>query len=342
MGFFKKLGKTIGNAAKSTFTMYKDIHSAGLGMFGIETNHARRQRRKEQDRLTQKQIEGEKELFDYTLAGQEQAKENWAQKYETPQAKKNLLMNAGLNPALMYGTAGEGGVSNAGLGGQTGNVSRGEDTRAEYMNIQAQKFQMGIQAMLAKNQIKVGNSQADKNIADAKLAESKTQTETDSRTILIENMRQAGMSNWYQNLEKAFTHSNTLQDILNHGKDGNWEMDVVKNWTYNVQGGIGKESLFSLDVTNQLLRTIEEVSETSSQTAKNLAEKILADEKTQWLFYEAYTGRMNAETAAKRMSLETGEEWNERQIIEVISEISGTILKALMGGKAKIPMKNKK
>lgn len=308
--------------------MYKSAFSNMAGMIGIETSHARKKRHKEQDRLTQQQLEAEKEMFDYTLGRQEEAKENWAQKYETPEAKVKLLRQAGLNPALMYGTAGEGGVSNAGLGGQTGGISRGEDTTAEYMNVKAQKFNMAIQAMLAKNQIKVGNSQADKNEADAKLAESKTQTETDSRTILIENMRQAGMTNWYQNLEKAFTHSNTLQDILNHGKDGNWEMDVVKNWTYDVQGGIGKESLFSLDVTNQLLKTIEEVSETSSQTTKNLAEKILAHEKTQWLFYEAYTGRMNAETAAKRMSLETGEEWNERQIIEVISEISGTILKA--------------
>lgn len=331
MGFFSKAIKGIGR-------MYKSAFSNTVGVLGIETSHARKKRHKEQDRLTQQQLEAEKEMFDYTLGRQEEAKENWAQKYETPEAKVKLLRQAGLNPALMYGTAGEGGVSNAGLGGQTGGISRGEDTTAEYMNVKAQKFNMAIQAMLAKNQIKVGNSQADKNMADAKLAESKTQTETDSRTILIENMRQAGMTNWYQNLEKAFTHSNTLQDILNHGKDGNWEMDVVKNWTYDVQGGIGKESLFSLDVTNQLLKTIEEVSETSSQTTKNLAEKILADEKTQWLFYEAYTGRMNAETAAKRMSLETGEEWNERQIIEVISQISGTILKALMGGGAKIPM----
>ena len=66
MGFISKALKGIGR-------MYTSAFSNMAGMIGIETSHARKKRHKEQDRLTRQQIESEKELFDYTLAGQEQA-----------------------------------------------------------------------------------------------------------------------------------------------------------------------------------------------------------------------------------------------------------------------------
>lgn len=96
------------------------MQAAGQGMGAILglalQNTADRRQLRQQSRLQQLQIQGDKELTDYNAAKQLQM---W--KATSYPAQMAMLKQAGLNPALIYGSSGPGGMTNL----ATGNVASG-------------------------------------------------------------------------------------------------------------------------------------------------------------------------------------------------------------------------
>ena len=228
----------------------------------------------------------------------------------------------------MYGTAGEGGVSNAGLGGQTGSVGRGEDTAMEYMNIKAQKFNMAMQALLTKNQIKVGNSEANRNNAAAEKDIAQTLTENNSRDYIIEGIKQNGIEKWLQNNEKEFLQWYGVLDTEEAENQGS----INYNEVFNKHNKIEYNSLWTQNAVQGLLNIIADNDVKYSEEEVNRANAILADERAQGVMYDLLTGRINAITASKQMSYNTGETWNAKQVMEMGTLLIGTAL----GGISKV------
>lgn len=130
------------------------VASAGLGL-ALEGHNDRRQIR-QQEKLQALQIAGQKEMGKYNQA---LALEMWDKtNYE---AQRKHMEAAGLNPGLMYGSAGQGGSTQT----PTGNVSGG--------NAEGQKgeigmgLQLGLQTAMQEAQIKLTEAQTNKTNVEA-------------------------------------------------------------------------------------------------------------------------------------------------------------------------------
>ena len=111
--------------------------------------------------------------------------------------QRRQMEEAGLNPALMYGQAGAGGSTMA-IGAGNASGSQASDEMAQKQAaIQMQG--MGLQGAMIASQIEVNKAQANKLNADAGLSGAQTKTEEEKRGILIENMKQEGVAQWYSN-----------------------------------------------------------------------------------------------------------------------------------------------
>lgn len=109
-----------------------------------------------QEEAQNRQAELNREQAKYS---QELAKEYW--NYTNWENQVTHLKNAGLNPALMYGGGGSGGQTG---GGKAEGVSQPEQKQMQVMqNAQA----MGLQLANLESQIKVNESIAEKNKAEA-------------------------------------------------------------------------------------------------------------------------------------------------------------------------------
>ena len=125
----------------------------------------------DQKKLMEKQHGYELENMDYQaklneeMAQRNQERQNeyfgMTAEYNSAKNQKQRLEEAGLNPALMYGTAGQGGQSSA---GQTGPVGLSD---SKGTAIQQQQMAMGLQLAQIASQIKVNDSVAEKNKAEA-------------------------------------------------------------------------------------------------------------------------------------------------------------------------------
>ena len=143
---------------------------AGMGLL-LEGHNDRRQLRQQQE-LQNMQMKGQKEMTDYNLAKQ---MELWnATNYKAQMAQ---MAKAGLNPALMYGTGGPGGTTQAaqGQGPTGGNAPTGG---MEVMNMMMQKAQIQLlEAQTQKTKAETTNiPKTGQNIdADTALKEVNTQ-----------------------------------------------------------------------------------------------------------------------------------------------------------------------
>lgn len=157
--------------------------AVGAGMGVLLAGWADKRQLKQQRKLQNLQIEGNKEMMDYQQAG---TYDMWQKTGPTGQMEQ--LKKAGLNPALMYGMGGgTGGQSvqpNASVSG--GNAPQGGGEIESMMGMQLQK--RAIEA-----QIKVAESQAAKNTVEAQktagVDTQKTVVETESLTQGIENAK---------------------------------------------------------------------------------------------------------------------------------------------------------
>ena len=155
------------------------------------------------------QEESNKRLFAWTSDYGENQRHEWANLYETPEAIKKNLIKAGMNPALMYGGSGSGGISGTGVGqGQAAQGRGTASTASDLQNAETNRMGMALQFGLMQAQIKQLESQANVNNSNAKKADAEAKTTESSRTILIENLRQAGISQWWENPQtQPITHT---------------------------------------------------------------------------------------------------------------------------------------
>lgn len=174
------------------------------GLFGPSQQERDERQLRQQAKLQELQIAGQKEMG---MFNQAQALDMFNKTgYE---AQKKQMEAAGLNPALMYGTAGGGGTTQ---GGQAGSVAgamadgAAASKQADTAN-QSNMAQMGL--MLA--QMKVMESQADKNNAEA------------------ENLRGADRENTVANTNLA--NSNTILNKIRaeiQGKSIEEQLEIIR------------------------------------------------------------------------------------------------------------------
>lgn len=213
MSFIKNLGEQAASAGIG----------AGMGILLGEYNDHRQLR--QQQKLQELQIEGQKRMTDYTYAKQLQM---WHDtNYE---AQMEHIKNAGLNPGLLYGMGGGGGTT---TGSGSGSVA-GANAPTGGREIQ-DLTGMGMQMQMMQAQKELLQSQTEKNEAEAakikgvdtqegvqRMEESKTRIDA-----LLQGIDNAKQQNTIQKLEI------TLKNMENYEKQASQEdrLDYIEYQT---------------------------------------------------------------------------------------------------------------
>lgn len=210
--------------------------TTGLGLL-MEGHNDRRQQRQQQA-LTDIQVNANKELSDYNY---NQQLRMWnATNYS---AQMEQLKKAGLNPGLVYGMGG-GGSATVGGGAQSASGGQAAAQSGEMLSL----GKIGIEAGLAKAQMKVLESQANLNNVEAnkkqgidtQLAQTTienliaTTTNTEAKTALtkvqtaIEEIKQNTEADIYDKGYNVTQRASELEKI-------NQEIIQIENsnWTFN-------------------------------------------------------------------------------------------------------------
>lgn len=185
---------------------------------------------KQQQRLQNLQIQGQEQLTDYN---RNSAMAMWRDTNAPAQVKQYEA--AGLNPGLMYGGGGAGGTT-ASI--SPGNVSGGQAPSGGHEAIEG--AQMGLGLQLQQAQIKVLNTQAEKNLADATKTKTVDTEQTKATTELTQqqydNARQAfdstkldiTMKN-IQNFEQQASQQDRLTTITSNAKEAVNQSEIIAN-----------------------------------------------------------------------------------------------------------------
>lgn len=298
----KNIGGGIGGAVNGVVGM-------GLGwldeaMFGQKR---RDQQIEQQKRLNDLQIAGQKEIGEFNQGLQKDMFN-----YTSPKNMVKRYEDAGMNPALMYGTSGAGGstTGSASAGSVTGGQASDEMSRKQA---QIQQEGMALQMQKVASEIEVNKSVANANNAGAKKSEAEAKTTNDSRELLIENLRQQGISQWQENairefLNKAPAYEN--EDTQGYGDS------ISENQTYDSIFEINREG-----ISNKQL--ISAVVKTDADTGNAIAQELEHNTRAKTLMGDLLNGIANADSSriiAKAIELkamyETGGVVNWKSILE--------------------------
>lgn len=281
----------------------------GMGMNWIDEALFGKKRRKQQieqqQKLTDIQIDANKQLADYGMGISKEMFEHTGYA-----AQRRQMEEAGLNPALMYGQAGAGGSTMAiGAGNASGSQASDEmDQKQAATQMQG----MGLQSAMLASQIKVNEAQANKLNAEAELSTAQTKTENEKRTILVENMKQEGVSQWYANLENEMKRNPPLKEN---------EVMMFRNESYDVYTGFRKTSYWNQELTNGLLKSAAEINNIDMST-------LLVDKKVEGYWQElanatkeADAAEMQAAAAKLSAQFNAGELQNAKFWIQMSTEV---------------------
>lgn len=204
--------------------------------------NASRQWKKEKE-AAQIQLQNQKDLNKFN---QELQYSMWEKTNYPEQVRQ--LQKAGLSPALLYGQSGGGGTTTGSTGG---NASAPQTAPRQTAPI-AMAMQTGMQMELLKAQKE--NIEADTKNKEAQTINTGAQTKTteDSRTTLIENMRQTGIAQWLKNELEQYKRNNPTD---------NNEVNIFRNAVYNTSTGFGENSNQVKQLSADLLKTIAEKDE---------------------------------------------------------------------------------
>lgn len=284
------------------------IVGTGMGLLLGKHNDARQI--EQQEKLQAMQIAGNKEMIDYS---KEKDYEMWLK--TNYGAQKEQMKAAGINPALMYGMGGGGGVTTGGgAGGVTGGSAPVGGREIQDM------LGMGIQMKIQEAQIDVMKSQAEKNRADAK-ATSGVQTELGYAQI---NNLVAGLEN-----TKAGTAMTKVQTAIQ-------ELQLAYNKeTFDLSKRMLDTQLQKIAVELDILQNDKEVSDETvemrvKQTEENLYQTVIENALKKWQIKateagvkqtEAQTGLIKAQTDATKEGTKLTKE-QVKQIMELTKYIS--------------------
>lgn len=186
MGFGVELGKSIAKTGANMLT--GGIVNGIMGLFGGSKKAEQRQYQHEKEMMalqnkynTQaaaQSMEYAKTMNQINFKQQNQMFDKQA-KWNSAEQQKQRLIEAGLNPGLMYGIGGEGG-SSVSSGGGTGPGVQGVG------NPGTQAVMMGLQAKSIESQIALNNAQASKINAETENTEADTEkTKADTKVSIV-------------------------------------------------------------------------------------------------------------------------------------------------------------
>lgn len=202
---------------------------------------------------------------------QQRNKDLWD--YTNYENQKQHIKNAGLNPALMYGMGGGGGVSANGAQGQ--GITQPTDRSVE-MGLKQQE--LGLQLASIASQVDLNKSQAEKNKVEAdKIAG----VDTDMQKATIDNLiAQTSNEKVKKGLILGQIRVADAEEELKRNM-ADWTKDKADETRWNIkslQKGIDKlaEEINGMKLDNELKeRTIDNKVKESSLTLQNLMSEIL-------------------------------------------------------------------
>ena len=317
------MGQKLADTAMSAVTggiggAVNGVVGMGLGwldeaMFGQKR---RDQQLEQQEKLNKLQIKGEKELGEFNLGLQKDMFD-----YTSPKNMVKRYQDAGLNEALMYGTSGAGGTTtgSASAGSVTGGQASDEISRKQA---QIQQEGMALQMQKVASEIKVNESVAKANNAEANNKDAKTKTENDSREILVENLKQQGISQWQENAIREFLNrapAYESEETQGYGDAMN------ENQTYDSIFEINREGISNKQLISAVLKT-------DADTGNAIAQELEHNTRAKTLIGDLLNGIANADSSriiAKAIELkamyETGGIVNWKSILETTFTGIGSI-----------------
>ncbi|NMA66395.1 MAG: hypothetical protein GX957_09180 [Clostridiaceae bacterium] len=145
---------------KSNLGMVSNIAGPAMGLVGglldtfdIGGNRRRRKQIEQQQKLTEMQIAANKELADYGMGISKEMFEHTGYA-----AQRRQMEEAGLNPALMYGQAGEGGSTMSAVAGSAGTGLASDEASQKMASIQARG--MALQLTKLQSEIDINKAKA--------------------------------------------------------------------------------------------------------------------------------------------------------------------------------------
>lgn len=296
------------------------IVNKAMGLFGPSQETRDKRQLDQQQKLSNIQEEANRRLMEDSY-GLQKDMYNHQYQMNTPEAMRKRYEEAGMNPALAYTQGGVGGVSGGSGGASVSGATAADSasqTSAEASKEQAmnQKIGMALQHRMQESQIKLNESQAIKNEADAKNVGAKTTTEEETRELLKENMKQAGIEKWFQNEATKWKLEET-------GNGQNNERGVTMNEKLGETLSIHAGSIYNQEMVKALVKT-------QAETGKLNADEALTTEKALGYYRELLVAEQkgNADEAkalAIKLAAEhsTGEYTNWKTWVETAKDAIG-------------------
>lgn len=299
------------------------IVNKAMGLFGPSQATKDRRQLNQQQKLSDIQEQANRRLMQDSYGLQ---KDMYNHQYgmNTPEAMRKRYEEAGMNPALAYTQGGVGGVSGGSGGASVSGATAADSasqTSAEASKEQAmnQKIGMALQHRMQESQIALNESQVKKNEKEAENVGAKTTTEEETRELLKENMKQAGIEKWFQNEAMKWK----LEETGTDGADGNYSRTITMNKRLGETLSIHATSIYNKELVSALVKT-------QSETGKLDAEKALTTEKALGYYRELLIAEQkgNAEEAkalAIKLAAEhsTGEYTNWKTWVSVAKDAIG-------------------
>lgn len=216
-------------------------HATGIlggiaNVFDIGGNRRRKKQVEQQQELTDQQVRANKQLADHGMGIQKEMFD-----YTGYGAQRRQMEEAGLNPALMYGHAGQGGSTGQGGAGSAGSGMASDEASQKMANTQAQG--MALQMAKLSSEISINKAQAKKLDAEAGNLEERSITEVEHRDVMIEALKQQGYGNWLDNIRKDFLNKPIADDVMEiYGNKiyGSTSLQKMSAFTQEISTGIAK------------------------------------------------------------------------------------------------------